>query len=125
MKSKFIKLAIITFIVIAPLVGSACEISFEVLDNKKELYQKGDVLVIKVKVVFTHRQCPEGINTTKFSYEGIKVLGATPWAEPVNGTFERKFKLQIEDTTKGSLAFGALRTCDKEGGTGSITFRVN
>ena len=125
MKSTFIRLAIIVFIVIAPLVGSACEISFEVLDNKKELYQKGDVLVIKVKVVFTHRQCPEGINTTRFSYQGIKVLGATPWVETVKGTFERKFKLQIEDTSKKTLVFGALRTCDKEGGTGSITINVH
>lgn len=124
MKTTFKKLAIILFLIIGSLVGTACEISFEILDNKKEQYQQGDVLVVKVKVVFTHRQCPEGINSTKFSYEGMKVLGATQWSEPVKGTFERKFKIQIEDSSKEKLVFGAIRTCDKEGGSGSITFSV-
>ncbi len=101
------------------------QLVLEVLDNKKEQYQKGDVLIVKVRIVFTHRQCPEGINATKMKYEGIKVLGATPWTEPENGTFERKFKLQIEDISKGKLVFGALRTCDKDGGSGSLALAVN
>lgn len=95
------------------------------MDNKKEQYQMGDVLVVKVKVVFTHRQCPEGINATKFRYDGIKVLGATAWTESESGTYERKFKLQIEKTGNGNLVFGALRSCDKDGGAGSITINVH
>jgi hypothetical protein len=114
MKTTLQKLAILFLIVTGPVIASACEIDIEILENKKEIYHKGDVLIVKVKVILTHRQCPEGINTTKFSYEGIKVLGATKWNEISKGTFERKF----------NLVFGALRTCDKEGGAGSIKFTV-
>ena len=124
MKTIIAKLIFITLFLAGPIIASACEISFEILDNKKEYYQKGDVLVVKVKVVFTHRQCPEGINATKFRYDGMKVLGATQWSEPESGTYERKFKLQIEQTDKDNLVFGALRTCDKDGGAGSITLNV-
>jgi len=125
MKTVVMRLAIIALIVAGPVIASACEISFEILENKKELYQKGDVLIVKVKVVLTHRQCTQGIDATKFSYEGIKVLGATKWDEVEKGTFERKFKLQIDDDSRKKLVFGALRTCDKEGGSGSITFTVS
>ncbi len=125
MRIFLIKLAFLAVIIGGPVIGNACEISIEVLDNNKEQYQAGDIVVVKVKVVFTHRQCSEGINATKFSYDGIKVLGATPWNETIKGTFERKFKLQIEESGNKNLVFGALRTCDKEGGSGSITFAVN
>ena len=125
MKSLFVRLIFITLFLAGPMIASACEISFEILDNKKEYYQEGDVLVVKVKVVLTHRHCPEGINTTKFQYAGMKVLGATQWTEPTSGTYERKFKIQIEKTDKDALVFGALRTCDKDGGSGSITFKMN
>ena len=102
----------------------ACEIDFEVIDNKKEIYQVGDVIVVKVKVVFTHRSCPEGINATKFNYKGMKIQGATKWVETKPGTFERKLKILIEDTTKGNLVIKAIRTCDKDGGFGSIKLAV-
>ena len=125
MKTLLAKLIFITLFLAGPMIASACEISFEILDNKKEYYQEGDVLVVKVKVVFTHRHCPEGIDTTKFQYDGMKVLGATQWTETASGTYERKFKLQIEKTDKDALVFGALRTCDKDGGAGSISFKVD
>lgn len=125
MKTLLAKLIFITLFLAGPMIASACEISFEILDNKKEYYQEGDVLVVKVKVVFTHRHCPEGIDATKFQYDGMKVLGATQWTETASGTYERKFKLQIEKTDKDALVFGALRTCDKDGGAGSISFKVD
>lgn len=124
MKKLFAIAGLLGLLMIGVNKLSACEIKFEILDNKKEHYQKGDVLVVKVEVLFTHRQCPEGINATKFSYNGLKVLGATKWAEPKPNTFERKFKIEIVDDSKQELVFGAIRTCDKEGGAGNIKFTV-
>lgn len=90
----------------------------------KAISLAGNVIVVKVKVVFTHRVCPEGINATKFIYKGMKIQGATKWVETKPGTFERKLKILIEDTSKGNLVLKAIRTCDKEGGIGSIKLAV-
>lgn len=124
MKKLFAIAGLLVILMIGANVLSACEIKFKVLDNKKEHYQKGDVLVVKIEVLFTHRQCPEGINATKFNYTGLKVLGATKWAEPKPNNFVRKFKIEVIDDSKQELVFGAIRTCDKEGGAGNIKFSI-
>ena len=125
MKHIVAKLIMVVVILFGTLATLACEIDFEILENKKEQYQKGDVIIVKISVVFNHRRCPEGIKATKFSYEGLKVLGATKWVEPKANTYERKFKIEILDDSKESLIFSAIRTCDKEGGKGSIQFKIN
>jgi hypothetical protein len=102
----------------------ACEIEFTILgDEKKETYKAGDEIVVKIDVVFTHRVCPEGIENTKFKYDGIKVLGATKWQEIANGKFERKLKLVVLEGDQEELILEAIRTCDKEGGYAKIKFK--
>jgi len=125
MKAEIFKILLVLAVVFGPVIASACEIDFEIVENKKEFYQKGDVIIVNVKVVFTHRQCPEGIDATKFSYDGLKVLGATRWNETLPNTYERKFKIEITENKKGNLVFGAARSCDKDGGSGSISFKVS
>ena len=98
---------------------SACEIDFKIIDGEKDKYEKGDVLVIKVIVVYTHRNCPEGIEATVMKTEGIKVVKATRWSEKAVGTYERKFKIQITGDKK-DMSISAIRTCDKEGGFGAL-----
>lgn len=105
-------------------IAEACEIEFEVIGNKKDVYQAGDEIIVKIDVVFTHRVCPEGIEATKFKYEGMKILGATKWEEITSGTFERKLKIKIEKADPEGLVLKAIRTCDKDGGMGSIKFMV-
>ena len=74
--------------------------------------------------MFTHRVCPEGIEKTKFTYDGLKIQGATKWVETSAGTWERKLKIEvIEEAEK--LKLKAVRTCDKDGGSGSITFNAS
>ena len=99
----------------------ACEIEFEVVDGEKEVYNVGDVMVIKVHVAFTHRVCPIAIKDTKFEKKGLKIEGATPWKELSAGVWERKLKVKVLETKKGKLLLTATRTCDKEGGFGEIT----
>jgi hypothetical protein len=74
-------------------------------------------------VIFTHRVCPEGIENTKFKYEGVKVLGATKWKEYAKGKFERKLKLKVLKGNSSEMILEAIRTCDKEGGYGKIKLK--
>lgn len=102
----------------------ACEIEFTVLgDEKKESFKVGDEIIVKIDVVFTHRICPEGIENTKFKYEGVKVLGATKWKEIANGKFERKLKLKVLKGETPELMLEAIRTCDKEGGYAKLKLK--
>lgn len=101
----------------------ACEIEFTVLGEKKENFKVGEEIVVKINVIFTHRVCPEGIENTKFKYDGVKVLGATKWKETSNGKFERKLKLLVLEGEQTELVLEAIRKCDKEGGYGKITIK--
>lgn len=98
----------------------ACEIEFEILKGKKDKYEKGDKLVVLVKVKLTHRTCPVGLKKTKFKMNGLKVLGATKWKKLGAMEYERKLKLEVLGTKDGKLIFNAVRTCDKDGGFGSL-----
>ena len=115
------------FLISALFIGQqlqACEIEFTVLgDEKKESFKAGEEIIVKVDVVFTHRICPEGIENTKFKYEGVKILGATKWKETANGKFERKLKIKVLEGTTPELVLEAIRTCDKEGGYGKLKLK--
>ncbi len=101
----------------------ACEIEFSIEGEKKEGFAVGDEIIVKVDVVFTHRVCPEGIESTKFKYEGVKVLGATKWKETAKGRFERKLKLKVLEKTDKEMILEAIRTCDKEGGYAKLQLK--
>lgn len=98
----------------------ACEIEFEIVKGEKEKYEAGDIIVVKVVVTLTHRSCPIALKKTKFKMNGLKVVGATDWKEISAMVHERKLKLQVLSNKDGKLIFNAIRTCDKDGGFGSL-----
>ncbi len=100
--------------------AKACEIDFEIVKGKKDKYKAGDIIVVKVIVTLTHRVCPIGLKKTKFKMNGLKVLGATDWVQTSTMVHERKLKIQIKSNKNGKLVFNAIRTCDKDGGFGSL-----
>ncbi len=100
--------------------AEACEIELAIVDNSKSQYSTGDEIIIKVEVKLTHRVCSEGIENTKFSSEGLKILGATKWTETIPGTFERKLKVVVTSNVSGAATLKASRSCDKDGGIGVI-----
>lgn len=102
----------------------ACEFDFKITSENKQLYKVGDEIVVEVLLTLTHRNCPDALDNTKFDFTGIKALGATKWKELPSGKFERKFKLQVIEDAKGKCILSAKRTCDKDGGAGSIKFNV-
>jgi hypothetical protein len=116
---KNLLLAVLSLMIFAAINLSACEIDFKIVDGEKDKYQKGDKIVVKVIVVFTHRNCPEGIDATQFNTDGLKIAKATRWEEKSTGTFERKLMLEVTDNKK-DISITGIRTCDKEGGFGSL-----
>lgn len=107
-----------------PQMSKACEFTFKVDGEAKTEYSIGDELVVVVKLILTHRVCPEGLDATKFDFSGLKVLGATKWNELKQGEYERKFKLQVTDDKKAKYTMTAVRTCDKDGGSGSFKLNI-
>ncbi|MDR3328867.1 MAG: hypothetical protein LBS63_02005 [Prevotellaceae bacterium] len=103
---------------------SACEIRMDVQDDlKKDTYLTGDTVVVLVQVQLTHRVCPEGIKRTKFTYENLKIAGATEWKEVKPGLYTRRIKATITADKNGNAKIIAVRTCDKEGGHSVCTFK--
>lgn len=112
-------------ILIVAGISSACEIEVKIKGKQKEVYTEGEMIVLSVCVFMTHKDCPEGIEATKFKSEGIKVLGATKWKETAPLKFVRLFKVKIEKTDKGECVFHTRRTCDKDenGGYGFLRLK--
>ncbi len=117
-KALFLMMGIFLF---AGHQAQACDIKFKVLGEKKETYKVGDEIVIKIEVHYTHRICPEAIEDTKFTYNGIEVKGATKWQETQTNLWTRKLKVKVKGTKDGKLIINASRTCDKVGGVGTLT----
>jgi len=107
-------------------VASACDINFDVIKGSKKKYEPGDVIITKVTVLLTHRNCPVALDETKFKYKGLKVLGATKWRAASSTTYERRLKIKIlgNEEEKDKVYISATRTCDKEGGFGSLKLEV-
>jgi len=128
LERKILKRAILLFAILAGFSifeAKACEIEFEVQGEKKEAYTVGDEIIIKVTVILTHRVCPEGIKKTSFESDGLKVVGAKEWEQINDRKFERLLKVKVTGTENGKVTISATRTCDKDGGFGSITLQAN
>ena len=124
LKSIFLTFAIASFLVLFNISNAqACEIDIKVIDNQKSKYSIGDELVVKVTVFLSHRNCPEGINATKFKTNGIKILSATKWTEKNSRTYERKLKIKITGNKNGIVTIKAVRNCSKGTYTGSLTLK--
>jgi len=108
----------------AAVEANACDMKFEILKGKKAAYQKGDIVIVKLIVVLTHRNCPVALKETKFDMKGVKVVGATKWKMKDANTWTRKLKIKITGSSKDEAFISGTRTCDKEGGYSIIKFKV-
>lgn len=103
---------------------TACEIEVKVKEEQKSTYAKADILILEITVFLTHRDCPEGINATKYQGEGIELLGAKSWQQISPDKFTRLVKVQITGSNNGEAVLHARRSCDKEGGHGVFKVKV-
>lgn len=119
------RLIFIFFVLLTGIASaSACDIKFKILDNKKELYKPGEEFIAKITVIFTHKNCPEGIGATEFKLDGLTISQATKWSETESGTYERKLKLKVTSNKSGKIKLDAVRKCKKDGGFGSLKLKA-
>lgn len=104
-------------------IGLACEIKMTITGEKKELYNQGDEVIVEAVVIYTHRVCELTLSDTKFTADGLKILGATPWKEISPGTYTRQLKIQVLKDSKKEGTIKVERSCKKEGGFGTLTLK--
>ena len=123
-QKRFIQLSLLAFfMLVQPAITRACELKFSISGEKKEVYKIGEELIVEVTVVYTHRTCEIQLSDTKFTYEGMKILGATTWKEKAPNTFARQIKLSLLDDSLDQASLTITRKCSKEGAIG--TFRIS
>ena len=112
------KLVVLFSLLVMTIVSSvACEIKLSVQEkSQKEVYKAGDEVVIDVEVRLIHRNCHLDIKETKFTYDNLKILGATDWKETSPGVYTRQVKAKITNDKGGDSKLTINRKCDREGG---------
>lgn len=118
------KISIILLLLLAVSFSSkACVITLKV-ENEKSSYLVGDEIVVKITIVLIHRDCPVNIKNTQLTPVNLKILQGTDWKEKTKGTWERKLKLKVLETTQKEATLTVLRTCEREGGKAVLKFKL-
>jgi len=120
--TKWILLIVVSvfFMIILPQEANACEIDFEIIKGKKEVYNAGDTIIVKVIVKLTHRVCPVAMKQTKFKLNGMKVIKSTSWKKLSEHDYTRKLIIVITNKKGKKVSINAIRECEKDGGFGSM-----
>lgn len=117
-------IVLLTLLTVVTLQSFACEIKVGVPDkSKKEAYAQGDEVVIEVQVQLTHRHCSLDIQKTKFTYENLKIMGATDWKEVQPGLYSRQVKAKVTNDKAGDAKLIVDRKCEKDGGYAVCTLK--
>jgi hypothetical protein len=124
MKKLFGLLGIV-FLITVPVTTKACDITLLVDGTKKETYKAGDIVIIKITVVLKHRNCDVDISETVIKVSGSQIIGTTKWLNTEGKTWERKIKVKILSDGGNKAVIVAERTCDRDGGKGSLAFNIS
>ncbi|WP_163718073.1 hypothetical protein [Mangrovibacterium lignilyticum] len=120
-KKSILKSLMLLFLLMLVQQSKACEVEIKILGEQQvELYKPGEIIIVEVTIVNTHRDCSEPIDHTKILTEGCKVTAATPWKEIKACTYVRKLKIQISADGGTQLQLVCKRSCDKDGGFGKL-----
>lgn len=117
---KLITIIITALLITFPAKTKACDIIVSVDGSTKEAYKAGDVVIVKITVVLKHRNCDVDINETKINVSGSQIIASTKWVNTEGKTWERKIKVKILTDKLNKAVIVAERTCDKDGGKGSL-----
>lgn len=117
---NMIGIVVAALLLALPAITKACDIAVSVDGLKKEVYKAGDIVVVKIVVVLKHRNCDVGINETSIKVSGSQITASTKWENTEGKTWERKIKVKIVADKSGKAIIVAERTCDRDGGKGSL-----
>lgn len=117
---KLVVILVTSLFIAFPAITKACDITVSVDGLKKETYKTGDVVTVKIIVVLKHRNCDVDINETSVNVSGSQMVASTKWVNTEGKTWERKIKVKILADKSGKAIVVAERSCDKDGGKGSL-----
>ena len=117
-------LAVFVFLLMLVQAATACDINISVHGESKEEYTVGDEVIFRVDVHLTHRICPYGIEATKFTGEGLELLGATPWKKVAEYDYVRLVKARVQKDPDSKAVLKAVRSCEKGGAAGSGEIQI-
>jgi hypothetical protein len=104
-------LAVTVTVVAVGLAASGCEFFFSFDEITAPLATVGE---IGVRVQKTHGRCTlSGMEDYQFGWEGIQILGETPWEEIDSNLYEKWFKISLSRIGSGYLKIS--KHCTKEG----------
>lgn len=99
----------------------ACHFEFSTDNGDKKSCKAGEVFVLNVKLVLTHRSCTVLPSQTKFKIDGIQVIEPGEWKQESPTVYVRKIKVKVLSVDKKIVSLLATRSCDKDGGSGLFT----
>jgi len=107
MKTVLFILTLCTIVI--PSSSLACKIS---LKEQEQAAVVDSETVLVVEYTQSHRKCPLSLDTIKFKAKGMDILSATSWEEIDSKTFQRKFKVKINEP---DCVLKVKRLCAKGG----------
>ncbi|MCX7954441.1 MAG: hypothetical protein N3A01_04535 [Bacteroidales bacterium] len=120
---KSFALLFVTFLMFSIRLVS-CEIILLIADKDKKEYKRGDIVIVKVEIHLTHRNCPYKVEETKFEQQGVEIISATKWKEKKPGCWEKKLKVKITANKDEVARLGVKRICEKGGANEFIDFKL-
>lgn len=102
---------LLLLILISGVFAFACDFTFEPAFISGKL---GDTAIVKVTVDKTHRNCSlRTMDEYHLEYDGVQLMGATPWKQVDNDTYEKWLKVGLSEI--GNASIKIWKKCSKDG----------
>jgi len=90
--------------------AKACHYKF---DSKSTQVKKGEIVQVKVTIIYEHRRCVIELDDTQFKFHGLKLIDASEWVKEKRGTYSKILKLKAVEPGQAKLE--VIRECSKKG----------
>ncbi len=110
MKSLFIRLLPVLFVVLLISQVYACEFKFEFQTDQVKV---GETVDVKVTVIYEHRRCLIQLDDTEFAFKHFALEKKSEWTEIRRGQYSIVLTLKATESGEGSLE--VIRECSRNG----------
>jgi len=86
---------------------------FEIINNKKEIYQLGETLVVKINAIQNTRACTNGVEKTRIFTKGLTLVSQTQWTKLESNTYEKNVTVTVKGNKKNDARITAFRQTDR------------
>ena len=99
------------------------QIRIDYLNTKKEYYNLGDTVKVKIVMKSDPKTCLSGMNQTKIFTAGCETVWEDKWVETAKGLFTKKIYLKLRSTKKENK-LTVMRNTDKDSFLKQEIFKV-